>query len=372
MATKLKKSKKQMSPRTRNVITNSFKGIISNQACVDNGREAPWWLAIIFFLFALIIPLIPNHVSLNKAYGASFLSNGTYGLAENLSRATVRLKQEGKKKLIKSEATLFYENDGVLLTDEYTTVEVYSNDNSYGEYDFKIYYSTCMGNSLSAEVSRLQNTFYVRGSLNEVDWEQYWATPVLERPQLYVPNFMILSRYTMGVALYKKASGVYGSTVVGAVSLSGLRWNELADGELISHAASVIQNADSIDPDLIPNQDTVRAFTYWTDVFNATYEYQKNSKKWNTTLIYLGVYGGLMIFLGLMVYLLTRGKNNPYRVLNLWVTQKTAYFLSFTPALLAMIFGFIFGGNMLGQMAFIMLISLRVMWASMRTLRPVQ
>ena len=47
MAKKLQKTKrKPMDPRTKNILVNSFKGIISNQACIDNGKEAPWWLAI--------------------------------------------------------------------------------------------------------------------------------------------------------------------------------------------------------------------------------------------------------------------------------------------------------------------------------------
>ena len=59
MAKKLKKVNKGMSPKTKNILVNSFKGIISNQSCIDNGKEAPWWLAVLFLLFAVFQLLFP-------------------------------------------------------------------------------------------------------------------------------------------------------------------------------------------------------------------------------------------------------------------------------------------------------------------------
>ena len=98
----------------------------------------------------------------------------------------------------------------------------------------------------------------------------------------------------------------------------------------------------------------------------------KNDAKWKTTLIYFGVYAGLMFFLGLMVFLLTRGKNNPFSSLNFWVCQKIAWWSAFSPAVLGMILGFVLSGNTIGSMAFVLLASLRIMWLSMRQLRPLQ
>ena len=91
---------------------------------------------------------------------------------------------------------------------------------------------------------------------------------------------------------------------------------------------------------------------------------------WSNTGIYLGVYAGLILFLGLMVFLLTRGKNNINRTMNFWVCQKVAWWSSFTPGLLALPLGFLLASNILGQMTFIVLLSIRVMWLSMRQLRP--
>ena len=378
MAKKLKKAKRQMSLRTRNTIINSFKGVISNQACVDNAKEAPWWLAILFFLFGLIIPLIPNYVSLGNAYGSSFLNSGSYGFAEKMTKATYKM-HEDKVKLVVSDATLFCYNNSETAVEPFKVEEIYSDtDANTGEYTFKAYYINAYGNSLTNLISTIQSTYYVRNSTTVYDIENY--PDVTNRPYIYIPSFVVFAPYTMGLCMYKSVIPVLdnpngynlGTFEVACTSLGGARWNEMPDGDILELASKYYVDYDHFDPNKMDIQSIHYVYSYWKGVFNVTYEHEASARKWNTTLIYLGVYGGLMIFLGLMVFVLTRGKDNPYRVLNLWVTQKVSYFLSFTPALLALIVGFIFGTNMIGQMAFIMLLSLRVMWASMRTLRPVQ
>lgn len=383
MAKKLKKAKTGMSPRTKSIISNSFRGIISNQACVDNGREAPWWLAIIFFLFAVIIPLVPNHVAMNKTYGASFLNNGTYDFAEQVTKASIFLKQDAlryadgqagahDKQLVVNGSTLYYKEDGVILTENDQTREFYSNVSTItGEYDFRMIYTTCEGSTFDDVCNIYKLRRYYSNTTTEVDWTDWNAKPASERETYYVPNLMIFGRYTMRLFLFEKSQKGTGTSTLKNGTSYGLTWEKISDGDILSASVYNLKNWQTIDVNHINLQQDTVVYDYYKELFNNCYVAEKNRMKWNTTLIYLGVYGGLMIFLGLMVFLLTRGQKNPYSSLNLWHAEKIAAFLGFTPALLAMIFGFIFGGNMLGQMAFIMLLSLRVMWASMRTLRPV-
>ena len=74
--------------------------------------------------------------------------------------------------------------------------------------------------------------------------------------------------------------------------------------------------------------------------------------------------------MGLMMFLLTRGKNNPNRGLTFFITCKIDAWITFTPALLGMILGFIW--NAAAGLGFIVLIGLRTMWLSMRQLSPTQ
>ena len=72
--------------------------------------------------------------------------------------------------------------------------------------------------------------------------------------------------------------------------------------------------------------------------------------------------------MGLMLWLLTRGKNNPNRNLTIWVGVKISWWIDFTPGLLAMILGFVWSAA--AGLAYIVLMGLRTMWLSMRSLNP--
>lgn len=357
MAKKLQKSKKGMSPRAKNVLVNSFKGIISNQSCVDNGKEAPWWLAILFLLFSVLIPLIPNHVNMNNAYGASFLNSGTFGIDKGLAKATVQLRADGQT-LDFNEGLLTY--SGVVSDNPiYSDIRITEEGT---QYNFLMYYTDKTGSDLSNFVSLLTEQQFIINTTTKYD-------PVTDPEGVqvrYTPNFLVLTPYTLACAIYKANSTDRAGNTYGGLDWSNTRkdvelLSRLTDGITSHTAAEVAQNPTEI----------AKIYDGWKAVFNETYINQKNKSKWQTTLIYLGVYAGLMFFLGLMIFLLTRGKNNPFRSLNFWICQKIAYFLGFTPAVLALILGFIFSTNIIGQMSFIMLVSLRVMWASMRQLRPV-
>ena len=81
-----------------------------------------------------------------------------------------------------------------------------------------------------------------------------------------------------------------------------------------------------------------------------------------------GVNVGLTVFMGIMLFILTRGKNNPFRIYSFWETQKIAYWASPSPSVIGMAMGFLLAS--FAQVTFPLVMGLRVMWLSMRTLRP--
>ena len=387
MAKNLKKVKKGLSPKTKNIIVNSFKGIISNQACIDNGKEAPWWLAVLFLIFAVLIPLIPNHVAMNNAYGSSFLNAGTFDVDRGLAKASLKLKDENKSLKIEGGNLHYYEG----TTDKTPTalepdVQLYQDTSTVAaktEIKFTLYFSGKAGGELNDFINSLAKTRKV-GTVDVIEP----TDPDYNNVEKYIPSFMVLTPSTVRINMYK-----YHSTAAAVNTPSGVfDWLSSPQGDMLDRiiqpivdikkddgtpkygatVAEVVNNlVNTIGLDNLPVEAKNATYNVWKGIFNEAYFKYKNDAKWKTTLIYFGVYAGLMFFLGLMIFLLTRGKNNPFRVLNFWVCQKIGYFLSFTPAVLALIVGFIFSTNMIGQMAFIMLLSLRVMWASMRQLRPV-
>ena len=101
-----------------------------------------------------------------------------------------------------------------------------------------------------------------------------------------------------------------------------------------------------------------------------SYDNLKITNTLSTVGIYAGIFFGLNIVMGFLMWLLTRGKNNPNNYFSPWLTMKIQARLGLAPGIITAIAG-IFVLNML-PMIYIMTIGLRVMWISMKELRPIQ
>ena len=350
---KVKKVKKGMSPQARRNVANGFKSIISNQACIDSAKESPWWIAIIFLAISIFLPVIPIWSNASKAYGSSFLQT-TYNSDRGVFQTFDIFRAQGYEFRVEGSMMNFYK-DNVKVADDaaaetrYDYMEVKDPDNVTATvYNFVTV--IVPDNQVAAKVQELANTQYLQYSTTP--WEESFAE-LGKSP--YIPSFLVLGRSTLGMATYKYQSNAR----VGASS-GGLTYTKAYDGDLIARVLG-----DTSVPDKIE-----QSFVRFKGFMDQTYLEVKDITVRNTVLLYLGVYLGLALILGLMIFLLTRGKNNPFRYLNFFVTQRIAWWALFTPALLGMIFGFILSGNIIGQMAFIVLASLRIMWLSMRQLRP--
>ena len=349
---KVKKVKKGMSPQAKRNVANGFKSIISNQACIDSAKESPWWIAIIFLLISVFLPVIPMWSNANKAYGSSFLSTA-YNSDRGIQETFKAFEADGYEFKISGSMMTFYK-DGAPLADTSAPVvkqdlmEVRDPDNAAVTV---INFITVIvpDNDVASKVNELANTQYLQYSTTA--WDDSMAE-LGKSP--YIPSFLVLGRSTLGMATYK-----YQSNARAGASSGGLTYTMAYDGDLIARIFA-------------DGADMQTAFVRFKGFMDQTYLEVKAVTTRNTVLLYLGVYLALALILGLMIFLLTRGKANPFRYLNFFVTQRIAWWALFTPAILGMIFGFILAGNIIGQMAFIVLASLRIMWLSMRQLRPVQ
>jgi len=104
------------------------------------------------------------------------------------------------------------------------------------------------------------------------------------------------------------------------------------------------------------------------DLIDDTYATTRTSMMIWGTLIYLGVYFAVNFFMALMIFLMSRGKNNPNNYLNLWHCIKIDWWTCFCPGLLGLILGFLFPSN--ATMFYILFVAMRVVWLSTKELRP--
>ena len=89
-----------------------------------------------------------------------------------------------------------------------------------------------------------------------------------------------------------------------------------------------------------------------------------------TCLFSLAVFAGLSLIMGFLMWVMTRGKNNPNNYFSLWLCLKLEARLALAPALITLLLGFLLVSY--AQMIFILTLGMRVMWISMKELRPVQ
>lgn len=375
MAKKLKKQKKGINPRTKFVALSAIKGVVSNQSVVDGSKEGPWWLAAIFFAIAVIVPLIPNFVKINKTSGGDFIASTNYGFDATLAKFAYDMKESNQDFRAEGGLLHYYDNgalddskfetpDDAYIATAQQTFEYINEFN--GQYDLRIFlWSTELTskqlNSYVTSIAKQQFVRYTTDLKSDTDPEEY---------EYYTPNILLITPKTMAVALYKS-----NSTKQVATTLGGLNWkNTSSKTDLIVRLCG-----QAIEDGYFDGPTTQGEFVndYKYDVLLAfrkicteAYADQKVKTLWGNTGLYAGIYAGIILFLGLMVFILTRGKKNPFRYLNFWHCQKIVWWAAFTPAILGMILAFVFSGNMIGQMAFILLLSLRVMWLSMRQLRP--
>lgn len=370
---KLKKTKKGMSPEAKANLGLTFKSIISNQACVDGGKDAPWWIAVIFLILSILLPLIPIMTKTNKLSGSSFLEGYNFKTDEGLYETTRNLVEDQKiRGVVVGNLLSFYEEDEIghneliedgdprLATlDEGGLVPVATVVTDFGpdqgsEYTFRMFITNLTGSAFELLVNRLAEDRFVQGSIKPRSIEDDITT------LYYTPSFIAIGKDSACMALFGKHQ-----LNPSASSPAGIDYTHTINGEDIFY--SLLGSGESI------NEKIGTTLVKYQTFFKNGYVNAKSVLFRKTTLIYLGVYAGLVLFLGVMVFVLTRGKNNVFKFLSFFTCEKIAWWAAFTPGLLGMILAFILPGtSAIGQMAFVVLVSLRIMWLSMKQLKPVQ
>lgn len=353
-----------MKSETKRTVRNLFASILSNDAAIDGAKTAPWWIAIVLYIVGSFLPIIPIMVNASKTSGDSFISGITYGYDQALATCGVTLKADSYDLVVKNKQ-LIATKDGKELeqtwVDGSDVTPIATYDTTYEGVTrraLNVFYSdrpvSGKTNSVNVLLQTIELTKYVQGTT-----KQYNANEDLDA-KTYIPSYILLYKDGMYSKIYK-----YNTTTASSTTYTQLDWKHTADGSLLDRVTTVA-NMEA-NPS---NADYVWCvMNNWKKVFNECYQNQKIRTFWFQSGLYYGIYLVLGAFMGLMMFLLTRGKNNPNRGLNYWVTCKIDAWITFTPAVLGMILGFIWSAA--AGLGFIVLIGLRTMWLSMRQLSPV-
>ena len=373
-----------MKSTTKRTIRNVFASLISNDAAIEGAKTAPWWIAILFLVIGTFLPIIPIMVNTSKTYGASFVASNTYGYEEALAHTSVNLKIAGYEFNVQDGQLIETINGEVqqkCWVDDKDLQPIYSYngiDNDGNAYRaLNVYYTDRPFSSSDKSVkSMIKNTLekntYYKGTTLAVSeaTEEQKAAYAGQKNVTYTPSYLVL--YKDG--LYSKIFKYYTSTAA-ATTYEGMDWKRLKlETGLLEYVTKVETETagtyfDTTDATIATkNRFIDGALNNWKVVFNKGYLNQKTKTFWFNSGLYYGIYLLLGFFMGLLMWLLTRGKNNPNRNLTLWIGFKISMWITVSPAVLAMAVGFFFSPA--AGIGYIALIGIRTMWLSMRQLNP--
>lgn len=367
-----------MKERTKEIVRDGFGSLVNNAACIRGAKNGPLWLTIVMFFLALFLPVIPVFVTQANSQGSSFVKSNWYGMENYVTALALKLKEENVHFTVTEDHSLSISKDGAAI--DYTTYDyevdgvdkngnptkvrtvapfAYYLDEVTGQYDLVIYVSNAVTKKERTNVeNNISSKKFVLGS-KEAPTEE-------EQINVYNPSYIVL---------YPKAfrMGIYGSNSTKLVSGSAL--GDYKTMKAGSEALSYLLEVKAKDGTLVPQSKTSTDYTHgvmnnFKKILNKSYETTKVQSMWATSGIYLGIFAGLNILMGFLMWILTRGKNNPNNYYSVWLTMKIQGRLGLAPAIIATVAGFFFPGYI--YIIYILLVGLRVMWMSMKELRPVQ
>ncbi len=379
-----------MRAETKETLGRTFKSLISNQACIDGAKKDPWWIAILLFIVGIILPLVPLMVNASSADGADFI-NTPYHFTFDEAKVTSAFLSfdDTDTKFIVDKEDHNYLKMTVGGTEQHPTINtddsldpscdtypIYRYEVSdtfegtpFNQYAFDVYYT---------ERTKAEADNSIGMMIEEISLRKYKGrtTDLLEPDEeletgefAYIPSFLILGKDFIFGSVYKTNS----LTVYSQNAYTQTNWDNAnfdnSDNDLVAFVLTVLDKEGSPIAKDIGNLDFQNgAYNKLKNVFSQSFLSYKWPGFWTNVGIYSAVFVGVVLFMGLLIFLLTRGKNNIFNYLKWYTCQKISWYACFTPGLFALILGFVFSNQSL--MVFIMAVGLRVMWLSMKQLRP--
>ena len=368
MSKNKKKKQSRMSDATKENLKLGASAIISNASVVELGQKKPWYGAVICAVLSVVLAALPILTQSLKTKGSDILKTPAYGFETGLVHFQQDLNTSEKK------VEWNVENSSLTVTGwkEFLTTEQSGSTDTEPWYhhvndvtkkvDFAAFVTDLEGKDFSDYVAKVYSGINPStGAKIGTTLTVNVGTPSSESTETTSENnhvnTLIFGKNTFRI-MKANANGEWAEAGVG--SLRDYSGGELPFKSLVKNIAA--------EPEALETYiaDTKKA---WSDYLDKAATKQIVGSAWKMTGLMAAVFVFFVFFMGLMIFIMTRGKNNPYRIYTFWMTQKMSYWGAFTPALLGMIIGF-FVSNQILQFLFIILFGFRIMWLSMKTLRP--
>lgn len=343
-----------------------------NDSVVEVATTTKWWWSIIIFVLSLVISVLPATISQAQAQGSNFVGatnvnysdpfyNGLYAYLTDESEDKNIIFDKTTNTLSASSNEGGFYDDTYTLSDGITRVykPLFTYKRSYVEGTvtttnnyLDIYVVKGENVDLNQVLTNIQgsNSNYADGNTNNQELKYSRTTPFI----LFTHNTFYAANYSAN----------------GTTTLSG-NYNHMAEyfniqSNSYNFKDDILKSGVTLGGNIHDVQQAVfNNFLKWCD---STYIDPRTQSTWITFGIYCGVNGSIMLLMGIIIWLMTRGKNNPNNKTKIWEAYSMGFWAAGSPALLSLL-GFLM--PQLGMMLFIMLYAFRIMFLSMKQLRPV-
>ena len=294
-----------------------FKSLISNNTAIDGARKKPWYAAVIIFFISIIISIIPTGVMQLNSHVDKEFSSTTYLTNQAVEKFAEELQSDD-----------YNERMYVLKQGKESTLVGYEGLYFVTEIDHRIFkFVGVESNGLAAEKARFDSE---RVSYFLFSGDEFY--------------FKVVNPNDSSVTSVER----YGQNAYKKVGKDDIR-NSYIKGE----------NSRETNEKTWENWKLLlRRFTNQTRLVNSG----------KMVLLTSGINTVIVLIMGFMVWILTRGKNNPYRLFTVWNGFATGFWCALSPAILTLGLGFLLKN--FASMLFPLLLGVRVMWLTMKSLRP--
>lgn len=303
-----------------------LKSLVSNNSAIDGARKKPWYFAIILFFSSLVLSLVPIGVTELKQHLDKSFDETTYYTREAVTEFAASIKDTGLMYVVHDE-----EN-------KHHTLQATTGINKTIPFEagktapFKFAYTT---NELS---ETLRNSDDMKNTSYFIFTEDSLFIKIVNpnKPE----ETAIDETYCKNA--YKK----------------------VGEAEIVNSYEEVLNEDGTV------NITKTRQKTWenWKILIRKFHRDTRLASAGMQVLVMAAVDVLITLILGFMVWILTRGKQNAYRLFTVWECFKIAFWTTLSPALLTLGFGFLFKG--FARTLFPLLVGIRVMWLSMKSLRP--
>jgi len=330
-------SNQKMNSRAKENIKLGASTLINNAACIEMGRTRHWYSGLIAAILAVAIAIIPLMVSQFSITGGSILASPTYSIDDALIHFQEDLNEKNVSMQINAE------NDEMTVAN-WSALDL-TADNSWkcsieGTEVLEVFWTETTDELFSSFVS----------NISENVKHSYF---------IFAPKGFIFTKIAPGTTSSSSLGGQYDRISENFDLKDIARKNSRGESFLVSYDTKTNDTFDTY------YSDSIAA---WKLFLTDSYETYKNASAWQWSGIMFGVYALFVFFMGLMIFLMTRGKNNPFRIYTFIETQKIAWWAAFAPAVVGCILGFLISS--MAMMGFIFAYGLRIMWLATKSLRP--